>query len=163
MEKPKESIFKRMLKGLKNLAVKTGRFLLECVKAVADAVGLSALPLAVVRHDASLASACKATVPHIVSQANIVKTGVVTKAVVAKVGAGVAKIGMAKLAAWCASLAPVAPAAVGTAVIGTGLCIAFVGLVWLAKRAIKKFGDFIEVLAAVEDTETTAVGLALVA
>jgi hypothetical protein len=36
-----------------------------------------------------------------------------------------------------------------------------VGIVWLVKRAIKKFGDFIEVLAAVEDTEST--GLALVA
>jgi hypothetical protein len=149
--------------ALKNLTVKTGRFLLECAKAVANAVGLTALPLEAIRHDASLASACKATVPHAVSQATIVKTGAVTKAAVAKVGAGAAKIGMAKLATWCASLAPVAPAAVGTAVIGTGLCIAFVGFVWLAKRAIKKFGDLIEVLAAVEDTETTAVGLALVA
>lgn len=147
----------------KNLAVNTGRFLLECAKAVANAVGLTALPLEAIRHDASLASACKATVPHVVSQATVVKTGVATKAVVAKVGAGAAKVGMVKLATWCASLAPVAPAAVGTVVIGTGLCIACVGLVWLTKRAIKKFGDFIEVLAAVEDTETTAVGLALVA
>jgi hypothetical protein len=137
--------------------------LVHVVKAVADAVGITALPLHVIRGDASLASACKAAVPHVVSQATVVKTGAVTKAVVAKVGAGAAKIGMAKLAAWCASLAPVAPVAVGTAVIGTGLCIAFVGLVWLVKRAIKKFGEFIEAVSAVEDTETTVVGLALVA
>ena len=161
MEKPKQPLWKRMWNGFKNFVVETGKFLLECAKKVADAVGLTALPLAVIRHDASLASACKAMVPHVASKAIVVKTGVVTKAVVAKFGAGVGKIGMAKLAAWCASLAPVAPAAVGTVVIGTGLCIAFVGIVWLIKRAIKKFGDFIEVLAAVEDTEST--GLALVA
>jgi hypothetical protein len=163
MEEQKQPFWKRALKGLKNCAVKTCRFLLECAKAVANAVGLTALPLAVIRHDASLASACKAMVPHVASEATIAKTGAVTKAFVAKVGTGVGKIGMAKLAAWCASLASVAPAAVGTAVIGTGICIAFVGIVWLVKRAIKKFGDFIEVLADVEDTETTAVGLALVA
>ena len=150
------SMFKRFLKKLWD-------GLVHVVKAVADAGGLTALPLHVVRGDASLASACKAAVQHVVSQANIVKTGAVTKAVVAKVGSGAAKIGMAKLAAWCASLAPVAPVAVGTAVIGTGLCVAFVGIVLLVKRAIKKTTDFIETLSAIEDTETTAVGLALVA
>jgi hypothetical protein len=159
MERTKQPLWKRMWNGFKNCVVETAKFLFECAKKVADAVGLTALPLAVIRHDASLASACKAMVPHVASKATVLKTGAVTKAAVAKVGA--AKIGMAKLAAWCAGLAPVAPAAVGTAVIGTGLCIAFVGIVWLLKRAIKKFGDFIEVLSDVEDAEST--GLALVA
>ena len=71
-------MFKRFLKKLWD-------GLVHVVKAVADAVGLTALPLHVIRGDASLASACKAAVPHVVSQANIVKTGAVTKAVVAKV------------------------------------------------------------------------------
>ena len=161
MEEKKQPIWKRFLNGFKNYVMKTGRFLLECARKVADAVELTALPLAVIRHDASLAHACKAMVPHVASKATVLKTGVATKAAVAKVGAGATKIGMAQLAAWCASLAPVAPAAVGSAVIGTGICIFFVGLVWLIKRAIKTFDDFIEVLSDVEDTESTAVGLAL--
>ncbi len=136
------------------------RFVGKCLRAVGDAVGLSALPLHVIRGDASLAAACKATVPYMVSQANIAATGAVTKAAVCKVGTLATKVGMAKLAACCASLAPVSPVAVGTAVIGAGLCILFVGAVWLAKRAVKKVAEFIETLSAIEDTWVEGMALA---
>jgi hypothetical protein len=96
-----------------------------------------------------------------VSQANIVATGAVTKAAVSAVGTAATKLGMAKVAAWCACLVPVSPVAVGTAVIGAGLCVLFVGAVWLAKRAVNKAAaEFIETLSAVEDTWRTVGGLA---
>jgi hypothetical protein len=95
-----------------------------------------------------------------VSQANIAATGAVTKAAVSGVGTAATKLGMAKVAAWCACLAPVSPVAVGTAVIGAGLCVLFVGAVWLAKRAIKKAAaELIETLSAVEVTWVTFKGL----
>ena len=96
-----------------------------------------------------------------VSQANIAAAGAVTKAAVSEIGAFATKVGMAKLAVWCASSAPVSPVAVGAAVIGAGLCVLFVGAVWLGKRAIKKAAEFIETISAVEDLWGTVEGLAL--
>ena len=39
----------------------------------------------------------------------------------------------------------------------------FVGVVWLVKHLIRKASEFIETVSAVEDTEVTLDGLALVA
>jgi hypothetical protein len=153
-------MLKRFFQRAWSAAVTAAKFVGKCLRAVADAVGLSALPLHVIRGDASLAAACKASVSHMVSQANIVATGAVTKAAVSAVGTAATKLGMAKVAAWCACLAPVSPVAVGTAVIGAGLCVLFVGAVWLAKRAVKKAPEFIKTLSAIEDTWVTVGGLA---
>jgi hypothetical protein len=144
-------------------AVTGAKFVGKCLHAVADAVEISALPLHVIRGDASLAAACKAAVPYVVSEARIVSTGTVTKTAVAKIGTLATKCGISKLSAWCASLAPVTPIMVGTAVIAASLCALFVGAVWFAKRATKKTAEIIETLLSVEDTIVTIKGLALAA
>lgn len=144
-------------------AVTAAKFAGKCLHAVADAVGISALPLHVIRGDASLAAACKAAVPYLVSEPTIVSTGTVTKTTGAKIGTLATKCGISKLSAWCASLAPVSPMVVGTAVIAAGLCALFVGAVWLAKRATKKAAEVIETFSSLEDTFVTFEGLAPVA
>jgi hypothetical protein len=144
-------------------AVTAAKFVRKCLHAVADGVGLSALPLHVIRGDASLAAACKAAVPYVVSEAKIVSTGTVTKTAVAKIGTLATKCGISKLSAWCASLAPVTPMVVGTAVIAAGLCALFVGAVWFAKPATKKMAEMIKTLSSIEDTVITIKGLALAA
>jgi len=95
-----------------------------------------------------------------VTQANIVATGAVTKVAASKLGIIATKLGMTTVAAWCASLAPVSPVAVGTAVIGAGLFILCVGAAWLAKRAVKKAAEFIETLSAIQNTWVIFKGLA---
>jgi|HubBroStandDraft_6_1064221.scaffolds.fasta_scaffold410007_2 hypothetical protein len=149
--------------GLVNFAVGTVKLIGKGLKAVADAIGLSSLPLHVIRGDASLAHASKAAATHVVSQATLIKTGAVTKAAAAKVETVAVKCGLAKVAALCAKITAASSVAVGTTVVAAGLCILFVGAVWFVKRLVKKATEFIETLSAVEDTEETVEGLALVA
>jgi hypothetical protein len=132
-------------------------------KAVADAMGLSALPLHVIRGDASLANACKATATHMASQSHLAAVGAKTQVGFAKAGTIVLKCGLSKVAALCAKVAATSSVTVGTAVVAAGLCVLFVGAVWIVKRIVKKAAEFIETLSAVEDTDVTVEGLALVA
>ena len=149
--------------GIVELATAAKDLAIEIAKRVGEAVGISALPLQVVRHDDSLAHAGTAFAKKAVSESVRVKTGAAVKSA-AKAGAVASKLPlMGKVAAACGKVAAASSIAVGTAVWATGFVIAFVGVVWLVKRAIKRLGDFIEVFSAVGDAEKTGEELLAVA
>jgi hypothetical protein len=149
--------------GLVDLAIGAGKLVIAGLKAVGQAIGISALPLHIIRGDDSLAHAATAFTEHAVSETVRMKTGVAVKAGAAKASALASKAGLAKLAALFGKVSLAGSVAVGTTIWATGFVLAFVGVIWLAKRAVKKLGEFIEVVSAVEDTDATAEGLALVA
>jgi hypothetical protein len=152
---------KAVWNGLVELTIGAGKLAVKALKSIGEAVGISALPLHIIRGDESLAHASKAFTEHAVSETVRAKTGAAVKAVAVKGKAISLKLGLGKIAAGFGKVAAAGSVAAGTAMWATGFVLAFVGVIWLAKHAVKKLGEFIEVISAVEDADQT--GLALVA
>ena len=146
-------MLKRLFQRAWGALVTVAKFTRKCLNNVSDAMGLSAIPLHVVRHDASLAHACKVAAPHIASNSNLCAVGVVAKSLAAKASAFALKMGLAKVSGFLGQVAAMSSLPVGILVVGLALCILFIGAVRALKRIVKKASEFIETLSDAEDTE----------
>ena len=132
---------------------------LKFIRAVADAVGISSLPLSIAKGDASVAKAVKEAVPYLVSEPQVAKAGAVGKSILAKLCFGVSKLGCTN-PALCIKAATLSSVAVGTAIVAVGIFIAFVGVVWVAKQVVKDLSEIIETMSGIHDIGEVAAELA---
>jgi hypothetical protein len=138
--------------------VTVGKFFAKCAKAVADAVGISSLPLKAIKGDASLAHAAKEVTKTMVSKATLAKIGANAQWVAAKGVTFSTKCGLTKVAGVLTKVVAANALSVGTTLVALGLTALFVGIFWVIKRTIKKTEQFIETLSSAEDTAETIGG-----
>lgn len=148
-------MLKRFFQKVWSAIVTTAKYMGKCMNAVADACGISGLPLHAIKGDASLAHAAKHVTETMVSKATLTKIGVDVQFVAAKGVTISSKCGLTKVAGLLAKVVAASSLSVGTVVVGVGLTILFVGAVWILKRAVKKAEKFIDALSSVEDTTVT--------
>jgi hypothetical protein len=153
-------MLRRFFQKTWSIAMTAAKFVGKCMKAMADAVGISALPLHAIKGDVNLAHAAKEVTKTMVSKATLTKIGADVQWVAAKGVIFSSKYGLTKVAGLLTKVVVANAFAVGTTVVGLGLCILFVGAVWTLKRAVKKTEKFIETLSNGEDTAETIEGLA---